>query len=79
MMLGELVGFIAPALAGAATYAADAAGLVQLVALAAAGSIEGAALGFAQSRVLKQEIIAFLPGDGPLRRQPRQGSLGQSA
>lgn len=49
--LGEVVGFAAPALAGAATSSRGPA--VAVPALVAAGFFEGSALGFAQSTVLR--------------------------
>lgn len=60
--LGELVGFLAPALAGVlvtravAPMGGAAAPLLTFGVLVAAGSLEGAALGFAQSRVLREAV-----------------------
>jgi hypothetical protein len=56
MMLGELVGFVPPAVAGAVAYRAGAPDWAMLPILAVAGSLEGAALGYAQSTVLDDEL-----------------------
>ncbi|QLY34659.1 hypothetical protein H0264_24980 [Nocardia huaxiensis] len=55
--LGELLGFAAPALAGA--LAADAAPWVLAVALLAAGAIEGTVLGWFQAGVLRSVLPGF--------------------
>lgn len=59
MLLGEFVGFIPPAIAGTLAYRAGAPDWAMLPILAAAGSLEGAALGYAQSTVLDREIAGF--------------------
>jgi len=53
---GELIGFTAPALAGAATARAGAG--QQVAALVCAGAVEGAVLGIAQSGVLQRVVPA---------------------
>lgn len=63
--LGELIGFLAPALAGVVVTRALmgmeglAAPLLTFVVLVAAGSLEGAALGYAQWRVLRHAVPAI--------------------
>jgi hypothetical protein len=51
---GELIGFVPPALTGAALGAAGSPDLVLVGGLTAAGLLEGAALGVTQARVLAQ-------------------------
>ncbi|WP_174776563.1 hypothetical protein [Cryobacterium sp. TmT2-59] len=53
--LGESVGFLAPALAQLATASLPAAALPSMV---AAGAVEGAVLGWSQTRVLRSRIPA---------------------
>ncbi len=53
-VLGELVGFIPPAVVGAVLGAVRAPDPVLVAGLTVAGSLEGAALGWAQSRVLRR-------------------------
>jgi hypothetical protein len=53
-LVGELVGFIPPAVTGAALAAASAPDLILVVGLTTAGLAEGAALGVAQARVLRR-------------------------
>jgi hypothetical protein len=55
--LAEVVGFVAPALAGALT--ADAAVAVVVPALLVAGALEGAVLGAGQALVLRATLPAF--------------------
>jgi hypothetical protein len=57
--LGEVAGFAVPALVGAAVVSAPVA--VQVPALLAAGAVEGAVLGLAQSRVLRRAVPAVSP------------------
>lgn len=57
--LGEVSGFTVPALVGASVVTAPVA--VQVPALLAAGAVEGAVLGLAQSRVLRQALPAVSP------------------
>ncbi len=57
-VLGELVGFVPPALTGAALASAGAHDAVLTAGLVAAGSLEGAVLGIAQAHVLGR----YLPG-----------------
>jgi hypothetical protein len=54
LVLGELVGFVPPAAAGAALAVAGASDLVLVIALTAAGAAEGAAVGGAQAWVLRR-------------------------
>jgi hypothetical protein len=54
--VGELVGFLPPAITGAVLAAAGAPDSVLIVGLTAAGSVEGAVLGVAQARVLRDEL-----------------------
>ena len=58
-VLGELVGFLPPAVVGTALGSAGASDPVMVVGLAAAGALEGAALGYAQSRVLDRHLPAL--------------------
>jgi hypothetical protein len=58
-VLGELVGFIPPAVVGATLGAAGASDAAMVLGLAAAGALEGAALGFTQSRVLARYLPAL--------------------
>ena len=51
-IVGELVGFVPPAAAGALLFAVDASEVVMIAGLVAAGLAEGVILGFAQSRVV---------------------------
>jgi hypothetical protein len=55
---GELVGFLPPAVTGAALATAGVGDLTLTVGLTLAGSLEGAALGYAQARV----VTGVLPG-----------------
>ncbi|RDI55232.1 hypothetical protein [Nocardia mexicana] len=57
--LGEFLGFLAPAAAGALTV--DAAPAVTASALLAAGAIEGCVLGLFQGRVLRSVLKGFSP------------------
>ncbi len=57
--LGEVSGFAVPALVGATVVTAPVA--VQVPALLAAGVVEGAVLGLAQSRVLRRALPAVSP------------------
>lgn len=58
--LGELAGFTAPAIVGAAT--ADARPAVLVPALLAAGAVEGVLLGWAQARVLHRVLAGLATG-----------------
>ncbi len=51
-VMGELVGFVPPAVVGATLASAGASDLVLVVGLTLAGSLEGAAIGVAQALVL---------------------------
>jgi hypothetical protein len=53
-VLGELIGFVPPALVGATLGAADASDLVMIGGLTAAGVAEGAVLGVAQGSVVSR-------------------------
>jgi hypothetical protein len=66
MMLGELAGFVAPAVAGAIAYKAGVPDAAMLPILVCVGSLEGAALGYAQSGVLAGEIAGFSRRDWTL-------------
>ncbi len=55
-VIGELVGFIPPAVTGALLAGAGIDGFPLVLGLTVAGSLEGAALGFAQSRVLSRHV-----------------------
>ena len=55
-MIGELVGFVAPALVGATLGATHAPDSVMVLALTVAGMIEGLALGVTQRRVLARHV-----------------------
>lgn len=57
-VLGELVGFVPPAVTGAALGAANAPDLVLVVGLTVAGAMEGAVLGMAQATVLRRHAPA---------------------
>jgi hypothetical protein len=57
-LVGELVGFLPPAIAGAALSAAGVADPVLVVGLTLAGLVEGTVLGIAQSRVLARHAPA---------------------
>jgi hypothetical protein len=59
MTAGELVGFTAPALAGTAGYALGVPDPLMLPPMVAAGAVEGVALAFAQSLVLRRELPGF--------------------
>jgi hypothetical protein len=50
---GELLGFTAPALAGAVTTAHQVEGLPQAQVLMAAGAVEGGVLGWSQAAVVR--------------------------
>jgi hypothetical protein len=56
---GEAVGFLAPATVGAATVGAGRAAVPLLL---AAGAVEGAVLGWAQSTVVRSALPALRPG-----------------
>lgn len=56
--VGELVGFVPPAITGAVLVAVDAPELLLVAGLVAAGALEGLVLGWAQSRVL----LWLIPG-----------------
>jgi hypothetical protein len=56
VVLGELVGFLPPALAGALLARAGAGDAGLVLGLVVAGSLEGAALGFAQGTVLRTAL-----------------------
>jgi hypothetical protein len=64
-MLGELIGFVAPALAGVIVVRAatalhqPVAALLTLIVLVVAGGFEGAALGWAQGSVLRRVLPAL--------------------
>jgi hypothetical protein len=58
-VIGELVGFSAPAATGAALAAVEAPDAVLVVGLTGAGLVEGVVLGFAQSRVLAVDAPAL--------------------
>lgn len=55
-VLGELVGFLPPALVGTALGRAGASDWAMILGLTLAGSLEGAAIGFTQSRVLARFV-----------------------
>lgn len=55
-VVGELVGFIPPALVGTALGVAGAGDAALIAGLTAAGALEGAALGYTQSRVLARYL-----------------------
>lgn len=55
-VLGELVGFIPPAVVGTALGSAGAGDAGMVLGLAAAGALEGAAIGFTGSRVLARYL-----------------------
>jgi hypothetical protein len=57
-LVGELIGFVPPALTGAGLAALGAPDPVLVVGLTLAGMVEGAAIGIAQARVLAR----FAPG-----------------
>jgi hypothetical protein len=54
LLLGELVGFVPPALTGAALAVAGASDAVLVAGLTVAGALEGAAIGAAQALVLRR-------------------------
>lgn len=54
--VGEVVGFLAPALVAVLLTAADAAAWVLYLAMLPAGAIEGACLGFAQAWALRRHL-----------------------
>jgi hypothetical protein len=56
MTLGELAGFAAPAAVGALAFGLELPALAALPLFVLAGTVEGAALGFAQSVVLCREL-----------------------
>lgn len=58
-VIGELVGFIPPAVVGAGLAAAGGPDGVVVPSLTAAGSLEGAALGTAQAVVLRRHLPRF--------------------
>lgn len=55
-VVGELVGFVAPAVTGAALAAADAPDVALVVGLTVAGVVEGLCLGVAQAHVLARDV-----------------------
>lgn len=61
-VVGEMVGFIPPAVAGTVLAARQAGDGAMVVGLTVAGALEGAALGMTQSRVLRRYVPAL---DGP--------------
>ena len=58
-LLGELVGFIPPAVVGTTLGSAGASDAAMVTGLTLAGSLEGAAIGYAQSRVLARYVPAL--------------------
>lgn len=58
-VVGELVGFVPPALTGAALASAGAGDVAVTAGLVAAGSLEGAAIGIAQAHVLARYLPAM--------------------
>ena len=62
-LVGETLGFAVPAAVGALAYGLGAPDPATIPLAVAAGAAEGAILGFAQSRVLRQELSGFVPRD----------------
>lgn len=62
LVLAELVGFVPPAATGAALAAAGTADAVLVPALAAAGALEGAAIGVGQAWVLRRHAAPISSG-----------------
>jgi hypothetical protein len=58
-MLGEILGFAAPALTGGAAYAADLSEPQMFAPLVLAGTLEGTVLGAAQASVLRRYMTAI--------------------
>lgn len=56
MVVGELVGFVPPAVAGSALAAAGVGDGTLVAGLVVAGALEGAVLGAAQARVVRAEL-----------------------
>ncbi len=65
-LLGELVGFVPPAVTGAVLAGVGVGDVVLTAGLAAAGSLEGAALGYAQAVVLGRRVPALSRRDWTL-------------
>jgi hypothetical protein len=61
-VVGELIGFLPPAIVGAALGALGAPDPLMVIGLTSAGLLEGAALGIAQAGVLRRHLPAV---DGP--------------
>ena len=57
-IVGELIGFVPPAMTGGVLFAVDASAVVMIVGLVVAGIAEGVILGAFQSRV----VVQLLPG-----------------
>lgn len=58
-VVGELIGFVPPALTGAALAANDAGDVAMTISLTAAGLLEGLAIGVAQRHVLQRHAPAI--------------------